>query len=111
MKVIKEGNIKKQHICKYCGSILEYDLKVFHKSSKMICPLCEYEQQIDPILNIEKIMESMITERVENELSNVYNCINTYIKSRSFTNIESVVIDSILNIISQYINTNENSNI
>lgn len=108
MKVIKEGNTKKQCICEYCGTIIEYDAKEDIPASgiewfKFECPLCNNTIRPNTKLDVEKIMKSMVTEKVKDELINIYKCINIVIKSRSFTEAECIIIDSILSIISQHI--------
>lgn len=67
------------------------------------CPTCNNTIMPNTKLDVEKTMKSMVTEKVKDELINIYECINTYIKSRSFTDTESIIINSILNITLQHI--------
>lgn len=105
MKVIKKGNTKKQCICEYCGTIVEYDAKEDIPASgiewfKFECPLCNNTIRPNTKLDIQKVISSCASREIIVELNKLYNDILMYAKSKGFDGTELNVVDSILHILS-----------
>lgn len=108
MKLIKEGNTKKQCICEYCGTIIEYDVKEDIPASgiqwlNFVCPTCENTIIPNVKIDVQNIIHSLAHKEMIKELNTLYNEILKYAKSRSFSGIEISIMDSLLNIISRRI--------
>lgn len=113
MRVIKEGNTKKQCICEYCGTIIEYDAKEDIPVSgiqwvEFKCPTCNNTIRPNTKLDIQKVISSCAHQEIITELNKLYNDILMYAKSKGFDGTELNVVDSILHILSSRIDELQN---
>lgn len=77
MKLIKEGNTKRQCICEYCGAIIEYDVKEDIPASgiqwlKFVCPTCENTIIPNVKTDIQNIIHSLAYKETIEKLKTIY---------------------------------------
>lgn len=108
MRVIKQGNTKRQCICEYCGAVIEYDVKEDIPASgiewfKFRCPTCDNDIIPNTKTDLHKVINSLAHQEMIKELNKFYNVILEYIKSRDLSGIEASTVNSLFNIISREI--------
>lgn len=109
MKVIKEGNTKKQCTCEYCGTVIEYDVKEDIPVSgiqwlKFVCPTCENTIIPNVKTDVQNTIHSLAHKETIKKLKTIYEKMKKLFDDKYFSYEESIVLNILLSIISKEIN-------